>query len=105
MFYFWSAARHSHNADDIETPGTLQMPVADVVVDGSQQVVLLLVVYCLLRTDEILAAACLHLNKDDASVLLCDDVNITMTGMPVALQDDIAFLTQVGYCDFFSAFT
>ena len=93
MFNLVMTSGHSHNSDDIKTPGHVQVAVVDVVVDGSQQVVLLVVVDCLFGPSKIVVATCLHLNKDEATVLLSDDVDIAMSGTPVTLQNDIAFLT------------
>ena len=71
------------------------MTIANVVVDGSQQISLLGVVDGQFRTTVIRVTSCLHFNKDNTRIFLYDNINITMSGMPVTLQNDITFLTQI----------
>ena len=66
------------------------------VIDSKLQVALLLEVHSEQRVGKVTAATSLHLYENDGLVLSSDDVNITMTGMPVTLQDDVTLLPQVG---------
>ena len=71
------------------------MPVAQIVIDGPQEVLLLLVVYGAFRFSEVVAPACLHLDEHGTIILLGDDVNVAVAGVPVPLQDHVAFLSQI----------
>ena len=74
-------------------------------VDGKAQILQFLIVDSRFRLGKQTVLPGLYFYKYRTVVILCDDVYVAMAGMPVALQNHIAFLTQVGCCYFFSADT
>ena len=75
----------ANDGDDIYTARIVNFTVVDIVVNGAKQVSLLLVVDGLKRVDKVTAATGLHLNKNNKVILLGNDINVTVLGMPVAL--------------------
>ena len=73
-------------------------------VDGTEKVILLLKVDGCYGGKEVTAAAGFHFNEYDSVVFFCNDIYIPMAGMPVAFQDDITFLAQIGSSQFLAPY-
>ena len=74
-----------NDGDNVESPRVIVLAIVNIMVDGSEQVLLLLIVHRLEGISEITAAARFHLHKDNHIILSADDVDVTVLGMPVAL--------------------
>ena len=81
-------------ANDIE-PIIGDVPVMEIMLDGVAQIVAFLVVDGFCRITEITIATGLHFHEDCGFAVLCNNVDVTMVGMPVAFKDGIAFLTEI----------
>ena len=83
--FIWRA----DDGDDVKTPGLVDFPIVDIMVDGLCDVALFFPVDGLNRTDDFIRATCLYLDEHRPLVVLCYDVYVTMTGVPVAFEDGI----------------
>ena len=95
------AIEGANNTDDIETI-VGYVSIAEIMIDGMTQVVAFLVVNGFIRGAKVVAAASLYFHEHRGFSVLCNDVNVSMLGMPVAFKDDIALLTQVGRSELLS---
>ena len=90
-------AECSHYGDDVEAGGGVYVPVAHVVADGVAQVTALLPVNGLFGGGEFGVAAGLDFYEYDDLALLGDDVDVAVTRVPVAFQDDVALVAKIFY--------
>lgn len=103
MSNFRHRAIHSpHDGNDIEAATHVDLAILDIVIHGQPQVLQLLVIDGKLRISQPVATTGLHLYKNKAITVLGNDIDVTMTGMPIALQNDVTFLSQINYCHLFA---
>ena len=86
----------SHNGNHVEAPMMNPFAKAYVMVDSPLYILLFLIVDGAERVGEQLVMTCLYFHEYKTVMILCNDVDVAMLGVPVALKYHVALLTQIG---------
>ena len=81
------------NGNDIKTIMG-DVPIFQVMLYGVTQIVTLMIVDGIRRFTIITTTACLHFHENGGFTILCNDIDVTVLGMPVTFENDITLLTQ-----------
>ena len=102
MVYFGLLTYVADNADDVEADTAVDTMRLGVVVDGRQQTPTFSVVDGFLWITIQTVATGLYFHDDQRTAILCHDVEIMMTGFPVAFDDGITLFFEKGRSQVFS---
>ena len=102
MVYFGLFTHVADNADDVEADTAVDTMRLGVVVDGRQQTPTFPVVDGLFWITIQTVATGLYFHDDQRTAILCHDVEIMMTGFPVAFNDGITLFLEKGRSQVFS---
>ena len=99
-YFRHTASQLTHNRNNVETAGVINLSILDVVIHSKPQMMPLFGIYSLQRVTEVPVAASLYFYKDYGFAVLCNNVDVAVNRMPVTLQNDVALLSQIGSSKF-----
>ena len=93
MLYLGLFTWRANDGDDIKAPGLFYLPIVEIMIDSSDEVTLLLPIDSLQGTEDFIRTACLYLYEHQPLAVLCNNVDVAMTRMPITFQNNISLFT------------
>ena len=95
-YLWWAAFGCAHHCYNVKSEPSVDMFGLDIIVDGLTEVLQFPVVYGFLRFCKHTVTTGFHLHKDHHTVVEGDDIEISVSYLPVTFYDVVTFMLKKG---------